>query len=571
MRLLQNLLGGNTSSSSLMNDAINRAKSAGFSSWDVNFGRIFNSLSNRSKSAKEDAPRKRASSAKKKKARATKKTTNGVPEPIFFDPLDSEPDDTVKLAGEEEEEDDDDSGEHDGLAANRDEIELDELLDIQTLGMEELSDSDKHACASSLDAENAPVIEIDEDDIWCDDEPPKGAEPEPAPAPKPGGMYSTATAGSKLACARIKIHNMVTRVRTGVPFDIGFLACQLQHKGFAYNRQRFAAAVIKMRNPKCSVLVFPTGVLLTTRSEQSSDAQAATTCVLNMIRAVRDADGRRPYAHVPQERMTVHNIVGSTKLNFLIDLQSFADEHEFVEYQAQIFNGANVHMSNVSAEFRGTKLTALIFGTGAVVITGASRPAELRRVFYTLFPLLLRFKVDFVNAPDVRLITDKNRRKAEHELRETREAGPDSESILPLDTGLINELLEQEQHKREQLALEAAPRLAALEAPPVGGAALAVRRVHRTASAAPSAALSSGGLQPVSAERRHRFSAASHNAFVYYTHDRGAAQQRELRRKRSEEPRFNPKRIKVMTRDEAEKHLFKTTTLSTSRSGQARF
>src|SRR6056297_2521900 len=69
-------------------------------------------------------------------------------------------------------------------------------------------------------------------------------------------MHSTAAPGSMPGAACIAIRNLVSKAVTNRIIDLEFVVARCQRFAIGYNPLRFAAATIRMKNPKCTVLIF---------------------------------------------------------------------------------------------------------------------------------------------------------------------------------------------------------------------------------------------------------------------------------------------------------------------------
>lgn len=285
-------------------------------------------------------------------------------------------------------------------------------------------------------SEDADAIHIDPDTV----EPEDCAWTEPGEEGNGVRMFSTAEPGSMPGAAVLIIRNLVTRALTGQPIDIPFVVSRCGHLGVSYNPRRFAAAIRRMDNPKCTVLIFPTGVIVTTGSCEQADASKATEETLRMLRRVKSYTGSRPYRSIQRKKITVHNMVGTTFVNFLVDLRKLKQRNSFVQYEPEEWRGATVYMRTVCPSFEKKNITVLVFSSGGLVITGALDTSEILRVYDTLFPFLLDCMIQSGLALEDRASEDRMRR-AQTDLKRAREAGPNSQAMIALDAGKRDEML----------------------------------------------------------------------------------------------------------------------------------
>jgi|SRR6056297_431746 len=342
-------------------------------------------------------------------------------------------------------------------------------------------------------------------------------------------MHSTAAPGSMPGAACIAIRNLVSKAVTNRIIDLEFVVARCQRFAIGYNPLRFAAATIRMKNPKCTVLIFQTGVILTTGSQEKTGAREATEVALSMLRQVQDDSGYRPYASLRCRKITVHNMVGSTFVNFRLDLHKLKAQNSFVKFDPQAFHGASIRMNQVEEQFKNTGLTVLAFDTGGLVITGASLAYDIRRVYDALFPYLLDCMVNTGLALEHRVSEDR-RRRAATDLKRARAAGANSESIIALDAS-----------KQDQMLIEMTERNAhSLALVPTQQREMALATV-------------SGVAAPVALSR---IDADAHNALAYHTFDESARKQVQLKerlageKKRKREGTAPPERVRVIADSE---------------------
>jgi len=346
-------------------------------------------------------------------------------------------------------------------------------------------------------------------------------------------MHDTTEPGSMPSAACILIRNMVTRAATMRKINLDFVVARGKHFGISYNRQRFAAATIRMQNPKCTVLIFPTGIILTTGSKEKTEAREATEIVLNMLRQVRDDGGSRPYENIAFRRITVHNMVGSTFVNFRIDLRKLKRANSWVQFEPEEFRGASIKMNQVDQQFADTGITVLVFKSGGIVITGASSTASIKAVYTVLFPYLIKCAINAGLSLDERASKDRFRR-AEADRRRAIAAGPNSEAVIGIDAAKQNQML-IEVNARNKNSLDLVP--------------YAQRQIALSSAAGTDAPAQAGSL-----------SADAHNVLAYHTYDLEQKRQDEFRAQRAERARLEaagrgdelkPKRTRIMSLEEA--------------------
>uniref|UniRef100_A0A453H113 TATA-box-binding protein n=2 Tax=Aegilops tauschii TaxID=37682 RepID=A0A453H113_AEGTS len=151
------------------------------------------------------------------------------------------------------------------------------------------------------------------------------------------------------------LQNIVSTVNLDCKLDLKAIA--LQARNAEYNPKRFAAVIMRIREPKTTALIFASGKMVCTgaKSEQQSKLAA------------------RKYARIIQKLgfpakfkdFKIQNIVGSCDVKFPIRLEGLAYSHgAFSSYEPELFPGLIYRMKQ-------PKIVLLIFVSGKIVLTGA--------------------------------------------------------------------------------------------------------------------------------------------------------------------------------------------------------
>ena len=163
------------------------------------------------------------------------------------------------------------------------------------------------------------------------------------------------------------------------------LCCKLDLRKIAqgarnaeYNPKRFAAVIMRIREPRTTALVFSSGKLVITGARSEEAAKLAA----------------RKYARVIQKlsfpakfaEFKIQNMVGSCDVKFPIRLEGLMLMHgQFCSYEPELFPGLIYRMVK-------PRIVLLIFVSGKVVITGAKTREEIYLGFTNIYPILKSFK-----------------------------------------------------------------------------------------------------------------------------------------------------------------------------------
>lgn len=175
---------------------------------------------------------------------------------------------------------------------------------------------------------------------------------------------------------RPTLQNVVSTVNLGCRLDLKEIA---QHaRNAEYNPKRFAAVIMRIREPKTTALIFASGKMVCTGAKSEEDARTAA----------------RKYAKIIQKlgfqatfkEFKIQNIVGSVDVKFPIRLEGMVTTHgQFANYEPELFPGLIFRMVL-------PKVVLLIFVSGKVVLTGAKQRQDIYTAFENIYPILLSFR-----------------------------------------------------------------------------------------------------------------------------------------------------------------------------------
>ncbi|KAF7822450.1 TATA-box-binding protein [Senna tora] len=160
------------------------------------------------------------------------------------------------------------------------------------------------------------------------------------------------------------LQNIVSTVNLDCKLDLKAIA--LQARNAEYNPKasiRFAAVIMRIREPKTTALIFASGKMVCTgaKSEQQSKLAA-------------------------RKDFKIQNIVGSCDVKFPIRLEGLAYSHgAFSSYEPELFPGLIYRMKQ-------PKIVLLIFVSGKIVLTGAKVRDETYTAFENIYPVLTEFR-----------------------------------------------------------------------------------------------------------------------------------------------------------------------------------
>uniref|UniRef100_A0A0E0M7Y0 Uncharacterized protein n=2 Tax=Oryza punctata TaxID=4537 RepID=A0A0E0M7Y0_ORYPU len=172
------------------------------------------------------------------------------------------------------------------------------------------------------------------------------------------------------------LQNIVSTVNLDCRLDLKQIA--LQARNAEYNPKRFAAVIMRIRDPKTTALIFASGKMVCTGAKSEDHSKLAA----------------RKYARIVQKLgfpakfkdFKIQNIVGSCDVKFPIRLEGLAYSHgAFSSYEPELFPGLIYRMKQ-------PKIVLLIFVSGKIVLTGAKYRKEIYAAFENMFPVLTEYR-----------------------------------------------------------------------------------------------------------------------------------------------------------------------------------
>ncbi|KAM1147996.1 hypothetical protein FF1_028706 [Malus domestica] len=176
------------------------------------------------------------------------------------------------------------------------------------------------------------------------------------------------------------LQNIVSTVNLDCKLDLKAIA--LKARNSEYNPKacdRFAAVIMRIREPKTTALIFASGKMVCTGAKSEEQSRLAA----------------RKYARVIQklgfpakfQDFKIQNIVGSCDVKFPIRLEGLhvSSHGVFSTYEPEIFPGLIYRMKQ-------PKIVLLIFVSGKIVPTGAKARIETYEAFENIYPVLTGFR-----------------------------------------------------------------------------------------------------------------------------------------------------------------------------------
>lgn len=167
----------------------------------------------------------------------------------------------------------------------------------------------------------------------------------------------------------------------GVRLDLKQIALRCRNTEF--NPRRFAAVIMRLREPRATCLLFSTGKLVVTGTKSTHNSSLATKKIAYILERI----GFQPANHIS---FKVQNVVGTVDVGFPIRLEGVAFAHPtFSSYEPELFPGLIYRLVQ-------PRVTILVFVSGKLSITGAKTEEIMVEGLKKIYPILLEFKKESV-------------------------------------------------------------------------------------------------------------------------------------------------------------------------------
>lgn len=191
-----------------------------------------------------------------------------------------------------------------------------------------------------------------------------------------GDFEGEETPWSHPSGAEIHVQNVVATVNLRISIELRTLA--LSARNAEYNPKKFAAVIMRVREPRCTALVFSTGKMVVTGAKSEGAARRGARKFAAIVRKI----GFQPKF----SEFKIQNMVATADAGFPIRLEALVYAHaKFSSYEPELFPGLIYRLVT-------PKTVLLLFVSGRMVITGGKSLGHLRDAFDRMHPVLCEFK-----------------------------------------------------------------------------------------------------------------------------------------------------------------------------------
>ncbi len=200
-------------------------------------------------------------------------------------------------------------------------------------------------------------------------------------------------------------------------------------EGAQFNKKRFAAVILRVRNPKIAILIFAEGKVVCTGAKLPDQA------LLHIHRITREIRSRG-YQKVEVSPFQIQNLVACTHVPARINQTALSLRHSNVcTFASRIFPGVIIRHNATLG-----KITTLLFHSGNMVLTGAKDMAGIRKALDFSKPIIEKYTISEDGKDTVSNVTTE---KADHIF-----SRPSLQSNAEIRTVLKKRKFQQEEDRK---------------------------------------------------------------------------------------------------------------------------
>jgi len=164
---------------------------------------------------------------------------------------------------------------------------------------------------------------------------------------------------------KYQIVNLVAASNLNATLDLYDLAIAVPN--IEYEPEQFPGAILKLKEPKVSMLLFKNGKVICSGASTEKDIALGIRKASKLIH-----DIQKSVKVQTKVKYNVVNLVATANLNQSLDLFQIAMKLDNVEYEPEQFPGAILRIAD-------PKLTLLLFKNGKMICAGAKKESLLKK------------------------------------------------------------------------------------------------------------------------------------------------------------------------------------------------
>jgi transcription initiation factor TFIID TATA-box-binding protein len=159
--------------------------------------------------------------------------------------------------------------------------------------------------------------------------------------------------------------NLVVMFNLGTRVDLKHIARSARN--VEYRPKRFSAAIMRIRDPKTTSLIFWSGKVVVTGAKDIDSARIAARKHARILQKIG-------YENAVFRNFSIVNMVARFRLPYKVNLEKFrvflSHLSSRSHYEPEIFPAATFYVDEA-------KVTAMIFGTGCIILSGAKNQESM--------------------------------------------------------------------------------------------------------------------------------------------------------------------------------------------------
>ncbi|KFB39418.1 TATA-box-binding protein [Anopheles sinensis] len=189
-------------------------------------------------------------------------------------------------------------------------------------------------------------------------------------------MQTPMQTGPQEAINSVLVRNCVATVSVGC--ELNLKTINFRTRNSEYNPSRFHGVVMRIRDPRCTALIFRSGKIICTGAKNETEANLGLRKFVRIIQKLGN--------NVKFLDFKVQNLVATADLRFPIRLENLNQNHgQFSSYEPELFPGLIYRMVH-------PRVVLLIFVNGKIVFTGAKNVREINESLENIYPILQSYR-----------------------------------------------------------------------------------------------------------------------------------------------------------------------------------
>ncbi|KAI9722791.1 MAG: TATA-box-binding protein [Chrysothrix sp. TS-e1954] len=174
----------------------------------------------------------------------------------------------------------------------------------------------------------------------------------------------------------VSVRNIFARVDLECRIDLKHVA--LKARNAEYHPKRFAAVIMRIRDPSCTAMIYASGKMVTVGTHDENDARIASRKFARIMQKLGYDAQHKNFA--------IMNVMAVVTVPPTLSLEAIRmRHHNFATFEPEIFAG-------LIYRFMSPKMVIFIFENGKLVFTGAKSRQDIQYALDQMIPMLDNFR-----------------------------------------------------------------------------------------------------------------------------------------------------------------------------------